>query len=88
VNQALGIVETKSLPAAVEAADAMVKSADVTLAEFRVVGSGLVAAIVTGNVAAVQAAVDSGRAAAALVGEVVSYNVIPRPHDEMDKLLT
>jgi microcompartment protein CcmL/EutN len=75
------------MAAAVEAADAMVKAAKVRIIDFKVVGSGLVAAVVCGEVAAVQAAVDSGRTSAALVGEVTSFNVIPRPHEEMDKLL-
>ena len=87
MSQALGFVETRSLPAAVEAADSMAKAANVTIVEFQVVGSGLVAVIVAGEVAAVQSAVDSGRAAAELVGEVVSFNVLPRPHNEVDKLL-
>lgn len=80
------MVETRSLVAAIEAADAMVKSANVRIMDFQVVGSGLVNVTVTGEVAAVMAAVDNGRERASQVAEVISANVIPRPHDEVDKL--
>jgi microcompartment protein CcmL/EutN len=87
MREALGTVETRSLVGAIEAADTMLKAATVQINDFRVVGSGLVAVVVSGDVAAVQAAVESGREAAGRVGEVVSYNVIARPHDEVDKVM-
>nr|WP_283408074.1 BMC domain-containing protein [Anoxynatronum buryatiense] len=83
VMQALGFVETRSLVAALQAADTMVKSADVRIADFNFVGSGIVAVIVEGEVAAVQAAVDNGRLEAEKLAEVIAYNVIARPHDEV-----
>ena len=87
MREAVGTVETRSLVGAVTAADAMVKAAKVQIADFRVVGSGLVAVIVKGDVAAVQTAVDSGKAAAERICEVVSALVLARPHDEVDKLM-
>ncbi|MCK5912512.1 MAG: BMC domain-containing protein [Desulfuromusa sp.] len=84
---AIGMVETKGFVAAVEAADAMVKAANVTLIGKTQVGTGLVAILVRGDVGAVKAAADAGAAAAAKVGEVVSVHVIPRPHDEVEILL-
>ena len=87
MREAVGTVETRSLVGAITAADAMLKSARVSVADFRVVGSGLVAVIVNGDVAAVQTAVESGRAAAERLCEVISVNVIARPHEEVDKLL-
>ncbi|MCC5912056.1 MAG: BMC domain-containing protein [Clostridiaceae bacterium] len=84
---AIGMVETRSMVAAVQAADTMVKSADVEIKDFDFVGSGIVAVIVTGEVAAVQAAVENGRERAAQLAEVISSNVIARPHDEVDKIL-
>lgn len=87
MREAVGTVETRSLVGAITAADAMLKAAKVSVADFNIVGSGLVAVIVSGDVAAVQTAVDSGQAAAERLCEVVSVNVIARPHDEMDKLL-
>ena len=87
VKQALGTVETRGLAGAVEAADSMLKAATVEICEFRVVGSGLVAVVVRGEVAAVQAAVDSGLAAAQRVGEVISHNVIANPDAEVAKLM-
>ena len=87
MNGAIGSVETRSLAGAVVAADAMAKAARVNLEDFRVVGSGLVAVTVTGDVAAVQASVDSGKAAAEQMCEVISVNVIARPHGEVAKLL-
>lgn len=86
VREALGTVETRSLIGAVEAADAMLKAATVRISNFTVVGSGLVAVVISGDVAAVQTAVDIGQAAAGRISEVVSYNVIARPHEELDKL--
>lgn len=86
MKQAIGMVETRSLVAAIEAADTMVKAANVEIMDFQFVGSGLVSVTVTGDVAAVKAAVESGGVKAAKVAEVVSTNVIPRPHDEVDKI--
>ena len=86
-SSAIGMVETKGFVAAVEAADAMVKAANVTLIGKTQVGTGLVAILVRGDVGAVKAAADAGAAAAAKVVEVVSVHVIPRPHDEVELLL-
>jgi microcompartment protein CcmL/EutN len=86
-QEALGMVETKGLVGAVEAADAMVKSANVTLMGYEKIGSGLVTVMVRGDVGAVKAATDAGAVAAAAVGEVVSVHVIPRPHAEVEKIL-
>ena len=85
--QALGMIETKGLVGAIEAADAMVKAADVTLLGREQVGSGIVTVLVTGDVGAVKAATDAGAAAVARVGELLSVHVIPRPHEETDALL-
>ena len=84
---AIGMVETKGFVAAVEAADAMLKAANVTLIGKTQVGSGLVAIMVRGDVGAVKAATDAGAAAAAKVGELISVHVIPRPHDEVEMIL-
>jgi ethanolamine utilization protein EutM len=84
---ALGMVETKGFVGAVEAADAMVKAANVTLIGQQQVGSGLVTVLVRGDVGAVKAAADAGAAAAERVGELVSVHVIPRPHTEVEMLL-
>ena len=81
--QALGMVECRGLVAMIEAADAMVKAANVTLVGYEKIDAGLVTAIVRGEVGAVNAAVDAGAAAARRVGEVVSTHVIPRPHEEV-----
>lgn len=80
------MVETRSMVAAIEAADVMLKSANVSIMDFQLVGSGLVSVTVTGEVAAVAAAVENAKLKAGEVAEVVSANVIPRPHDEVDKL--
>ena len=85
--EALGMIETKGLVALVEASDAMLKSANVTLLGWQKIGSGLVTAFVTGDVAAVKAAIDAGAAAAGRVGEVVGVQVIPRPHDDVTTVL-
>jgi ethanolamine utilization protein EutM len=85
--EALGMIETKGLTALVEASDAMVKSANVTLLGWQKIGSGLVTAFVVGDVAAVKAAVDAGSAAAGRVGEVVAVQVIPRPHEDIGTVL-
>ncbi|GAV21917.1 BMC domain-containing protein [Carboxydothermus pertinax] len=87
MGSAIGFVETLGLTAAIEAADAMVKAANVHIIEYRVVGSGLVNITIQGDVAAVKAAVEAGVAAAQKVGEIVSFNVIPRPHEEMLKVI-
>jgi ethanolamine utilization protein EutM len=85
--EALGMVETKGLVALVEAADAMVKSANVTLMGWQKIGSGLVTVMAVGDVAAVKAAVDAGAAAAGRVGEVIGVQVIPRPHEDLGTVL-
>ena len=85
--KALGMIETKGLVGAVEAADAMVKAANVELIGREQVGSGLVTVMVRGDVGAVKAATDAGAAAADRVGELVSVHVIPRPHSEGDRIL-
>src|SRR2546421_9802886 len=85
--EALGMVETKGLVALVEASDAMIKAANVTLLGWQKIGSGLVTALVVGDVAAVKAAVDAGAAAAGRVGEVIGVQVIPRPHDDLGAVL-
>ena len=85
--QALGMIETKGLVASIEAADAMVKAANVTLIGKEHVGGGLVTVMVRGDVGAVKASVDAGAAAAERVGELVSILVIPRPHDEVEGIL-
>ena len=86
-KQALGMVETKGLVGAVEAADAMVKAANVTLLGKEKIGSGLVTVMVRGDVGAVKAAVDAGAAAAKRVGELISVHVIPRPHEDVESIL-
>lgn len=86
MKEAIGMVETRSLVGAIEAADAMLKSANVKILDFQFVGSGLVSVTITGEVAAVMAAVENGKERASSVSEVISANVIPRPHDEVDKL--
>ena len=85
--EALGLIETKGLIGAVEAADAMVKTANVTLTGKEIVGAGLVMVTCRGDVGAVKAATDAGAAAARRVGELVSVHVIPRPHEEVEKVL-
>ena len=84
---ALGMIETKGLVGAIEAADAMVKAANVKIVGKEKVGSGLVTIIVRGDVGAVKAATDAGAAAADRVGELVSVHVIPRPHNEVELIL-
>ena len=84
---ALGMIETKGLVAAIEAADAMVKAANVALIGKEHVGGGLVTVLVRGDVGAVKAATDAGAAAAERVGELVSIHVIPRPHAEVETIL-
>ncbi len=86
-SNALGMIETKGLVGAVEAADAMVKAANVTLIGRVQVGGGLVTVLVRGDVGAVKAATDAGSAAAQKVGELISVHVIPRPHAEVELIL-
>lgn len=85
--EALGMIETKGFVALVEASDAMVKAANVDLVGWEKIGSGLVTAFVAGDVAAVKAAVDAGAAAASRIGEVVSVQVIARPHEDLGGVL-
>jgi ethanolamine utilization protein EutM len=84
--EALGMIETKGLVALIEASDAMVKAAKVTLVGYEKIGGGFVTALVRGDVAACKAATDAGAAAAARVGEVVSVHVIPRPHENLQPI--
>lgn len=84
---ALGMVETKGLIGSIEAADAMVKAANVTLAGYEKIGGGFVTVMVRGDVGAVKAATDAGATAARNVGELVSVHVIPRPHTEVESII-
>ncbi len=84
---ALGMIETRGLVAAIEAADAMVKAANVTLIGKELVGGGLVSVLVRGDVGAVKAATDAGAAAADRIGELISVHVIPRPHSDVEAIL-
>ena len=86
-SDALGMVETKGLVGSIEAADAMVKAANVTLIGKEIIGGGLVTVLVRGDVGAVKAATDAGAEAAKRVGELVSVHVIPRPHSEVEVIL-
>jgi ethanolamine utilization protein EutM len=86
-QQALGMVETRGLVAAIEAADAMVKAANVTLIGTEKIGSGLVTVMVRGDVGAVKAATETGASAAGRLGELVAVHVIPRPHGDVEKIL-
>jgi len=86
-NEALGMIETKGLVASIEAADAMVKAANVILIGKEYIGSGYVTVMVRGDVGAVKAATDAGAAAARRVGELVSVHVIPRPHGSVDEAM-
>ncbi|MEH7249549.1 BMC domain-containing protein [Neobacillus niacini] len=87
INGALGMIETRGLVASLEAADAMVKAANVNLVGKVHVGGGIVTVLVTGDVGAVKAATDAGSAAAQRVGELISVHVIPRPHNELQIIL-
>ena len=84
---ALGMIETRGLTAAIEAADTMTKAAEVTLVGTEKIGSGLVTVMVRGDVGAVKAAVESGAATAARLGELVAAHVIPRPHNDVEMIL-
>jgi microcompartment protein CcmL/EutN len=86
-SEALGMVETRGLIGSVEAADAMVKAANVILVGKEYIGAGYVTVFVRGDVGAVKAATDAGAAAARRVGELVSVHVIPRPHNEVERIL-
>jgi microcompartment protein CcmL/EutN len=86
-QEALGMVETRGLVAAIEAADSMLKAANVTLVGTEKIGSGLVSVMVRGDVGAVKAAVESGASAASRLGELVATHVIPRPHNDVEKIL-
>ncbi|HAZ64832.1 MAG TPA: ethanolamine utilization microcompartment protein EutM [Armatimonadetes bacterium] len=86
-GEALGLIETRGLVGAIEAADAMVKAANVDLVGKEQIGGGFVTVMVRGDVGAVKAATDAGAAAARKVGELLSVHVIPRPHDELAKIL-
>jgi len=86
-QEALGLVETKGLIGSVEAADAMVKGANVVLVGKEFIGAGYVTVMVRGDVGAVKAATDAGAAAARRVGELISAHVIPRPHSEVERIL-
>ncbi|SHF91685.1 BMC domain-containing protein [Caldanaerobius fijiensis DSM 17918] len=86
-NEALGMIETRGLTAAIEAADAMVKAADVVLVGTEKIGSGLVTVFIRGDVAAVKAATEVGAQVAQGLGEVVAVHVIPRPHAEIEDIL-
>ena len=85
--EALGMVETRGLVAAIEAADAMVKSAEVELIGTEKIGSGLVSVMVRGDVGAVKSAVEAGGASAERLGEIIAIHVIPRPHSDVEKIL-
>ena len=85
--EALGMIETRGLTASIEAADAMTKAANVVLVGTEKIGSGLVSVIVRGDVGAVKAAVEAGADAASRLGELVAKHVIPRPHQDVEKIL-
>ena len=87
MDEAVGMIETKGLVAVIEATDAMLKAARVSYCGMRKVGSGLVSVFVTGDVAAVKAATDAGAAAGGRIGEIVTVQVIPRPHEDLDIVL-
>ena len=87
MNSALGMIETKGMVGAIEALDAMVKAANVTVVGKVLVGGGLVSVFVRGDVGAVKAATDAGAEAAQRVGELLAVHVIPRPHDDVEKIL-
>jgi microcompartment protein CcmL/EutN len=86
-KEALGMIETRGLTAAIEAADSMVKAAEVVLIGTEKIGSGLVSVMVRGDVGAVKAAVEAGANTASTLGELVATHVIPRPHEDVEKIL-
>ena len=87
VQQALGMVETRGLVASIEAADAMLKAANVALVGTEKIGSGLVTVMVRGDVGAVKSAVEAGQANASRLGEIIATHVIPRPHSDVEKII-
>ncbi len=87
-GEAIGLIETRGLVGATEAADAMVKAANVKLISKAYVGSGYAAVIISGDVGAVKAALDSGSAAAKRIGEIISVHIIPRPHPDLEKIIS
>lgn len=87
MGEALGLIETRGLVGAIEAADAMVKAANVQLVGYEKIGSGLITVMVRGDVGAIRAAVDAGAEAAAKVCEVVASHVIPRPHSDVERVI-
>lgn len=87
MGEALGLIETKGLVGAIEAADAMSKSANVRLIGYEKIGSGLVTVMVRGDVGAVNAAIEAGATAASMVGDIVSKHIIPRPHTDVENIL-
>jgi microcompartment protein CcmL/EutN len=87
MNQSLGLIETRGLTAAIEAADTMLKAANVTIVGTEKIGSGLVTVMVQGEVGAVKAAVEAGAEAAQRIGELVAVHVIPRPHGDVHKII-
>ena len=87
MRKALGMIETKGVVSFIEAADAMVKAANVTIVGYEKIGFGLVTVMVRGDVGAVKAATDAGADAATRVGELVSVHVIPRPHSEVERVI-
>ncbi|MDA0207624.1 MAG: ethanolamine utilization microcompartment protein EutM [Acidobacteria bacterium] len=88
MGEALGMIETRGLTSLIEAADASVKAANVTLVGWEKIGSGYVTVLMRGDVAAVKAATDAGAAAARRVGELIAVHVIPRPHADLAKIFT
>ena len=88
MNQAIGIVETRGLVSAIEAADTMLKTADVHILEVNYVGSAVISVIITGDVSSVKSAVVNGNKAAEEIGEVISCNVIAKPNEEVDKIFS
>lgn len=88
MGEALGMIETRGMVALIEAADAMVKAAKVTLVGWEKIGSGYVTVLCRGDVAAVKAATDAGAAAARRVGELIAVHVIPRPHSNLDDIFS
>ncbi|AQS57708.1 BMC domain-containing protein [Desulforamulus ferrireducens] len=87
-EEALGLIETRGMVPAIQAADVMLKAADVTLVSYENMGSGLVTVMVKGDVAAVRSAVEAGAAAAAAIGELTAYNVMPRPIKPVGKIVS
>lgn len=88
MKEALGMIETRGFVGAVEAADAMVKAANVSLVSYNKVGAGLVTVLIRGDVGAVKAATDAGAQAAQRIGELISVHVIPRPHNDVENVLS